>query len=241
LSNEKNVKNLASKLEQSVLGLKEQRSELKILIVDDNYDNLLLLESILSVLNLKVKKALNGKEAVEVFQEWKPDFIWMDRRMPIMDGADATRKIRLLDGGKNVKIVALTASAFNEDIDSIISSGMDDFITKPYKAEQIFDMMQKCLGLEYIYKNEADSKDTAFNEIEHCSQEELIAELSKLDKNLVKELQNASLLLDSDSIKEVISKISDKNLQKNLIFIVEQYNYHIILEAISTIQGSKLL
>ena len=64
-------------------------------------------------IGLDARLAENGKRCVEMFQEWHPHLIWMDRRMPVMDGMEATRRIRQLPGGKDVKIVAVTASAFD--------------------------------------------------------------------------------------------------------------------------------
>ena len=84
-------------------------------------------------IGLNARLAENGEQCVELFQEWHPQLIWMDRRMPVMDGIEATRRIRQLPGGKDVKIVAVTASAFKEQRRKLLDAGMDDFVRKPYR------------------------------------------------------------------------------------------------------------
>jgi CheY-like chemotaxis protein len=84
---------------------------------------------------------VNGEEAIALFEQWQPHFIWMDMRMPVMDGYEATRKIRALPCGEAVKIVALTASAFKEQRKSILQAGCDDVVLKPFQAHELFDAM----------------------------------------------------------------------------------------------------
>ena len=82
----------------------------RILIAEDQRENQLLLMKLMADIGLDTRLAENGEQCVELFQEWHPHLIWMDRRMPVMDGIEATRQIRQLPGGKEVKIVAVTAS-----------------------------------------------------------------------------------------------------------------------------------
>jgi CheY-like chemotaxis protein len=85
-------------------------------------ENRLLLQRLLEGAGLQVRIAENGKSGMEMFREWRPHLIWMDVRMPVMDGLEATRQIRMLEGGKSVRIVALTASAFKEERDNIMTA-----------------------------------------------------------------------------------------------------------------------
>ncbi|MEJ2074516.1 MAG: ATP-binding protein, partial [Reinekea sp.] len=101
----------------------------------------------------EVKIANNGKEGVELFQSWKPDLIWMDRLMPVMDGLEATQRIRELPQGKDVKIIALTASAFQEERNEMLKGGADDCLSKPYRATEIYASVAKYLGVEYLYED----------------------------------------------------------------------------------------
>jgi CheY-like chemotaxis protein len=76
----------------------------------------------------------------------------MDRRMPVMDGVEATRKIRTLPGGDEVKIVAVTASVFREQQQELFDAGIDDVLRKPYRFHEIYDCMARHLGLKYVYR-----------------------------------------------------------------------------------------
>ena len=88
-------------------GLEEGQPDYRVLIVEDQYANRLLLKHILEKVGISPREALNGQEGVEIFQSWQPHLIWMDRRMPVMDGVMATQRIRSLPGGDRVKIIAL--------------------------------------------------------------------------------------------------------------------------------------
>ena len=126
----------------------------RILIAEDQPENALLLSRLMSAIGLEMKVAENGKQCVELFQDWHPDLIWMDRRMPIMDGVEATLRIRELSGGRQVKIVAVTASAFREQQQEMLAAGMDDFVSKPYRFGEIYDCLARQLGLKYVYRSQ---------------------------------------------------------------------------------------
>jgi len=134
-----------------VIGLAPGQPEYRVLIVEDQLENGLLMEMLLSAVGFQARIAENGAVGVELFQSWHPDFIWMDRRMPVMDGLEAARTIRKLPGGDTVKIAALTASAFATQRQETLDAGMDDFVRKPFRPEEIFDCMARLLGVQYIY------------------------------------------------------------------------------------------
>ncbi|MDD5755407.1 MAG: ATP-binding protein, partial [Methylococcales bacterium] len=104
----------------------------RLLVVDDNADNRLLLATMLADMGFQIREAENGQEVIKVFEDWKPHLIWMDMRMPVMNGYEATMKIRQLAGGDKVKIIALTASAFKEQHSNIIKAGCDAVLHKPF-------------------------------------------------------------------------------------------------------------
>jgi CheY-like chemotaxis protein len=121
-----------------VLGLEPGQPDWRILIVEDQPENNLLLSRLLEDAGFQVCTAANGLEGIDRFQQWRPHFIWMDRRMPVMDGLEATRRIRALPGGEAVKIVALTASVFAEQRGEMLAAGMDDILHKPFQPRQRF-------------------------------------------------------------------------------------------------------
>ena len=107
--------------------------DLKIMIVEDNKINMLLLKTILknSFKSSKIFEFLNGKEAIEAFQNLKPDIVFMDIQMPLMNGYEATKAIRKLEFGTEIPIIAITAGTIKEEKDNCLKAGMNDYISKP--------------------------------------------------------------------------------------------------------------
>ncbi|MBS1191891.1 MAG: response regulator [Rhodocyclaceae bacterium] len=141
-----------------VIGLEPGQPAYRVLIVEDQMENWLLLRRLLEAVGFTVKVAEDGAQGVDMFQTFRPHFIWMDRRMPVMDGIEATRRIRALDGGREVKIVAVTASVFEEQKAELLNAGMDDFVRKPYRPADIFDCMARQLGVRYLYAEAAPAE-----------------------------------------------------------------------------------
>ena len=119
----------------------------KILIVEDNPANQMFLKVILDKLNLKHKTAYNGKEAVEIYQKENFDLILMDENMPIMNGIEATKKIRELEKetNKHIPIIAVTANALTGDKERFLEAGFDDYIPKPVDIKLLKEVMGKFL------------------------------------------------------------------------------------------------
>ncbi len=128
---------------RAVKSLAPNQPNSRLLVVDDSVDNRLLLVSMLESVGFQVRQAENGLEAIEMFKQWQPHLIWMDMRMPIMDGYEATAKIRKLAGGDKVKIIALTASAFVEQHRDIVNAGCDAVLHKPFHIPEIFAALSK--------------------------------------------------------------------------------------------------
>ncbi|MGD9169174.1 MAG: ATP-binding protein [Candidatus Thiodiazotropha sp.] len=135
-----------------VVGLRPGQQAYRQLIVEDQMESRLLISRVLADLGLPVREVPNGLEAVEQFRQWQPRLIWMDHRMPVMDGVEATQRIRQLPGGGKVRIVALTASAFEEEQEKFLQAGMDAVIRKPFRLEEIWECLHQQLGLEYSYE-----------------------------------------------------------------------------------------
>ena len=141
-----------------VIGLQAGQPEWRILVVDDNPENRLLLSELLVQAGFTVREAKNGEAAITIFQDWQPHLIWMDMRMPVLDGYAATKRIRALPGGDAVKIVAITASVLAEQEEKILESGCDDMLRKPFRSHEIFEAMARQLDLQYRYKGEKQSR-----------------------------------------------------------------------------------
>lgn len=134
-----------------VLGLAPGQPERRVLIVEDRAEDRSVMRRILEQAGFRVQVADTGESGIEMFQLWRPHFIWMDRRLPAMDGLNATRCIRTMEGGSDVKIAGISASVFVSEREEMLAAGLDEFIRKPYLPKEIFDCMERHLGVAYSY------------------------------------------------------------------------------------------
>lgn len=125
----------------------------RMLVVDDDPINRKLLSKILTKQQIDVREASNGLEAIALWQNWHPHLIWMDMQMPEMDGMTATQQIKTQSQGTSTVIVALTASAFEEQRQKILAAGCDDFVRKPFKKEDIWACISKHLQVSVQCEN----------------------------------------------------------------------------------------
>jgi PAS domain S-box-containing protein len=135
--------------------LRPGQAECRILIVDDERENRVLLSRLLTSAGFVTLEAVNGQEAIGALERWKPAAILMDLRMPVMDGYEAIRRVRTSD--EKVPIIAVSASAFDDDRHEAISLGANQFITKPFRAAEVFDCLSALLHVDYVFGEEASS------------------------------------------------------------------------------------
>ncbi len=208
---------------KQVLGLAEGQPVYRVLIVEDQLENRLLLKRLMEFVGFQVFEAVNGQQGVEQFTRWQPHFIWMDRRMPIMDGITATQKIRTLPNGDKVKIVAVTASVFTEQQQEFLNAGVDDIVGKPYRDAEIFACMTKHLGVQFIYDEPVNEKNVT---------EQLLNDqrLKQLPEELLSELQQAAMSLDIEQSLTVIEQIRtiDASLADVLAGRVNQFDFEAV-------------
>jgi CheY-like chemotaxis protein len=119
----------------------ERLAGAKVLVADDNKDILMLLEVYLSQVGIKVDYAENGLKAVEMAKKGDYDLVLMDIQMPVLDGYEATATLRAKDFNK--PIIALTANAMKEDRDKCLASGCNDYITKPFRKNEIYEVISR--------------------------------------------------------------------------------------------------
>ncbi|HET8729902.1 MAG TPA: ATP-binding protein [Moraxellaceae bacterium] len=210
---------------EDVLGLAPGQSAFRILIVEDEPANQKLLQQLLEDAGFVVQLADNGAAGITEFQRFHPHFIWMDCRMPVMDGLEATRRIRALPGGNDVTIAALSASVLKEEQEKILAQGFDDVVPKPYRPSQIFDCMQRHLGVHYRYvpSDEAPAKIR------------LIPEgLARLPDTLRQSLADSLVLGYSERIAEHLLQVEqeDAELARSLKHLVDRFDYLPILSAL---------
>jgi signal transduction histidine kinase/DNA-binding NarL/FixJ family response regulator len=143
-------------IHQTVIGLAPNQPVYRILIAEDNEPNRLLLSKILTMAGFELREAVNGEAAIALWRDWHPHLIFMDLRMPILDGLDATRLIKADPQGQSTIIIALTASAFTDQCQTFFDVGCDDFIRKPFQQQELFEKISHYLGVQYLYEAVSD-------------------------------------------------------------------------------------
>jgi len=128
-------------------GVRASRGGLRILLVEDNQVNQRLATRMLEKRGHVVEVAANGREAVEALEKSSHDLVLMDVQMPEMDGMEATTRIRANErvSGRRQRVVALTAHAMKGDEEKCLAAGMDGYLTKPIGAEELDELLERCM------------------------------------------------------------------------------------------------
>jgi CheY-like chemotaxis protein len=208
-----------------VIALQPNQPSYRLLIVDDRWDNRQLLIKLLNPLGFEIKEATNGIEAIELWSNWEPHLIFMDMRMPVMDGYEATKRIKATIQGQATAIVALSASNFGEARAVVFSVGCDDFIHKPFREADIFDALHKNIGVRYVYDEppiEPNSTPT-----QALTPEAIAA----LPADWLASLQKAAIEGDLDLILTQIEQIPSQNdaLAKALASLAKKFQFKQLL------------
>jgi CheY-like chemotaxis protein len=206
----------------------------RLLIAEDDEPSRRLLVRYFEPLGVDIKEAKDGRETIEIWQNWRPDLIWMDMHMPGIDGHEATRQIRAA-GDSGTIIVALSASAFEEDRERALGDGCDDFVRKPFRAEDLFAMLAKHLGMRFIYDEEAsNATEPGSHGGEQIGQPPALPDLSGLSRVWVAELRKATILADTRRLLSAIDKIGefDPALADELRGRARRFDYRSILSLI---------
>jgi PAS domain S-box-containing protein len=221
---------------RKVIALEEDQSVFRVLVVEDSDNNRNLLVSLLESVGFAVREAINGREGIKIWREWQPHLIWMDIRMPIMDGYEATSiiksEIQQESTGVDTKIIALTASAFEEDRLKMIERGGDDFVRKPFRESEIFEKMRQYLGARFVF--EQDVLPRVAPQEGNLNDAEMVASLQDLPQELLIRLKEATELSDSAVIDQVIMEIFPQNelLAGALLGLAENFSYDKILNLV---------
>jgi CheY-like chemotaxis protein len=211
-----------------ILGLAGGQPAYRLLIVEDQPENRLLLRRLLDPLGFELREAVNGQEAVAQFEQWHPDLIWMDIRMPVMDGLEAVRRIRATQAGVQTKIIALTAHALDEQSKPILAAGCDDLVRKPFREQELFDALTRHLRLKFIYEKAPRQKNTP-------EAPELALRPEQLDvlpAELRRDLRQAVIELDTARTKALIEQVTerDASLGRALNTLATQFDYERLLK-----------
>ncbi|GAC1504441.1 MAG: hypothetical protein NVS2B14_17160 [Chamaesiphon sp.] len=128
----------------------------------------------------------------------------MDMQMPIMDGYEATKQIRATPKGHNVVIVAITAHAFEENREIVLSVGCDDFVSKPFREEVLFAKIAHYLGVRYVYEQERESRNVPNPELKS-------SDLAVMPPEWLAQLHQAAKNLNDELILQLIEQIPESN------------------------------
>ena len=229
------AKTLATKPTKRVIGLEPNQKIYRILVVDDRWENRQILIKLLTPIGFEAKEAENGQIAVTIWGQWQPDLIWMDMRMPIMNGYEATTQIRAHLKGQATTIIALTASTLEEERAIVLSVGCDDFVRKPFLEDIIFEKMSEYLGVQYIYEEIAlHQPETSQSLIKFTSESLLV-----MPKQWLVQLEQSASQLDGIAIAQLLTQVPQEHflITKEIEDHVNDFNFDQIItlaqEAIS--------
>ena len=214
-----------------VIGLAPNQREYRILVVEDNWANRQLLVNLLRSIGFQVQEATNGEEAVDLWSSWEPHLIFMDMRMPVMDGYEATKQIKSYLQGQATVIIALTASAFEEQRAAILSAGCDDFIRKPFRETILFETMARHLGVRYLYETNEQSAIPERGTLPSALTQK---NLSVMPSEWIQQLYQAALTMDDQLIVQLIQQIPPTQaiLANTLMDLVDNFRLDIIIDCL---------
>jgi len=222
------VENNCQSLRRAI-ALAPEQPAYRILVVDDQKENRLLLNHLLTTMGFEVKEAVNGRESIAIWSTWNPDLILMDIHMPLMNGIDATIAIKTQGKDNPIPIIALTASAFDESKQAVLQAGCDDFLSKPIKDTLLFDKIAQHLAVTYIYESEASINPLADR------QNLALEDLSFMPPHWLARVNQAASQLNDQLLLELIAEIpEDYDLVKQgLTSKIANFDFDVILELLT--------
>ncbi|MEI6149443.1 MAG: PAS domain S-box protein [bacterium] len=210
-----------------ITGLQPGQDIRRVLIADDKEENRLLLSLMLGKIGFEVREVANGEQAVREFDNWHPHLILMDTRMPVMNGFEAIQRIRSSVGGDKVKIVSVTASAFDEDRKKAIEIGADDFMGKPFREEVLLEKIKELLTVDYVYADEPSAPESETAAVDEGLKEKMAA----IPEAIMSLLHEATLSADLDRMLDLIQQIEPKDaaVARGLRRLAEGFDYQTLL------------
>ena len=206
-----------------VIGLGAGTNAPRILVVDDQLENRDWLMKLLTVIGFSVRGADNGEAAIHTWEEWNPRLVLMDVHMPVMDGLEATRRMKADPRGKETVVVTLTASALDDDRRAIALSGADDFLAKPCREDQLLEKVRTLLNITYDYEEASEEDGPPLAGLAGPTAERL----GQLPLELIEELHNATLSGNKRLLDKLINKISELDAESAYALqqLADKYEY----------------
>ncbi|MEH1941977.1 MAG: ATP-binding protein [Nostoc sp.] len=220
------------RFKRQIIALESNQPRYRILVVDDKDINRQILVKLLSPLGFEVKEAENGQEAIDIWQQWQPHLIWMDMRMPVLNGVEATQYIKAQANGNSPKIIALTASSLEEERAAILAVGCDDFMRKPFRDYEIFDAMAKHIGVLYVYE-ETQNQPQVYLPTAKLQP----SDLNSMSSEWLSEFHAAATAGRDQRLMELIEKIPEQNsaIVQTLKHLVDNFEFDALIELTQSI------
>jgi PAS domain S-box-containing protein len=225
---------------RGVLRLRTGQPVFRILVVDDKEENRRFLREMLQSVGFTTREAVNGLEAVGLFEEWQPHLILMDVRMPVMDGYEATRRIKATEQGRRTPIIAVSASVFDENREQVRQTGADDFLGKPYTQDDLFEKLATWLHAVYVY---ADQEAAGGGD---RSEPEAVAltgkRLAKVPQEILAEMERAAAGGYQDRVLALIDQVAaqDEQLAGELRTLVAGFRYEELIDLLKEGMDSRV-
>jgi len=219
------LEDLSSGPDRRVVGLAPGQPTYRVLIAEDRWQSRQLLVQMLTRVGFAVREAADGADALAVWDEWQPHLIWMDMRMPGVTGLEATQKIKASPRGQSTLVIALTASAFDEDAATARAAGCDDFVRKPIVLAQVFAKLAEHLGCTYVYESDQQLTVTA------SPQTESLPSLVGLPHPWLTALHAAALQADVDELLRLVDQVrGDRpDVADRLGALAQRFGYDAVL------------
>ena len=212
-----------------VVAIKEGQPDWRVLVVDDREHNREILSRMLENVGFLVRRGVNGKEALAIFDSWSPHAVMMDIRMPVMGGVEATRRIKSHPDGANTVVIAVSASALDEQRLSMIEYGADAFLGKPVLEEEVYAELGRHLGVQYVYEEVSNRTAPETSRVIQRS------DVANLAPEVRERLYRAAVVGDLDLLESLVAEAAptDEALVRGLLDLVE----NIELEALMRLLG----
>ncbi len=210
-----------------VISLQAGQAPQKVLVVDDNPENRDWLMKLLTSVGFSVRGEENGEAALRASEAWMPRLILMDMHMPVMDGLEATRRIKADSRKEDTVVIALTASAMDEDRRTVMQSGADDFLAKPCREDELLEKMRAHLRIAYDYE---DSSEAVGGEVPLNA-----GRLGQLPRELIEELRSATASGNKRLLDKLIDKVresEDAAFANSLQALADRYEYDALSQSL---------
>lgn len=228
-----------SQRHQPVVGLAAHQPAYRILVVEDQPESRLLLVKLLQRIGLAVREASAGAEALAQWQQWRPHLILLDVQLPGLNGYEVTRQIRAAEqNAQHTVILALTAQALPRDRQLALAAGCDDYVSKPFQEEILFQKMADHLGIEYVY-GEVDPDESSSAAL---GTRPSPADLAVMSDDWIAQLYQNSRSCEDKALMQLIQQIPPESadLARCLKNWVQDYQFQQMIDLVKSYLDSQL-